>query len=84
MRSFFLAFNNMLGLNSVYERSYYFTRRMSYIKQGTKAVSSSPAHGEVYSIKHYAISPGTSVSSTSKTDRHDIAKILLKMTLNTM
>jgi len=27
-------------------------------------------------------SPGTPVSSTNKTDRHDIAKILLKVTLN--
>ena len=66
MRSFFLAFNNMLGLDSVYECSYYFTRQMSYIKQGIKVVSSSPAHGEVYSIKHYVISPGTPVSSTNK------------------
>jgi hypothetical protein len=27
---------------------------------------------------------GTHVSTTNKTDRHDIAKILLKMALNTM
>jgi hypothetical protein len=30
------------------------------------------------------ISPGTLVSSTNKTDRHDITKILLKVTLNTI
>ena len=29
-------------------------------------------------------SPGTPVSSTNKTDRHDIAKILLKIALNTI
>ena len=29
-------------------------------------------------------SPGTSVSSTNKTDYHDITEILLKMTLNTI
>jgi len=50
----------------------------------TKVVSSNPVHGEVYSIQHYVIKfvsdlrqvggfhPGTPVSSTSKTDRHDI------------
>jgi hypothetical protein len=34
------------------------------------------AHGRLFS-------PGTPVSSTTKTGRHDIAEILLKMTLNT-
>jgi hypothetical protein len=29
-------------------------------------------------------SPGTPVSSTNKTDRHDIAEILLKMALKTI
>jgi hypothetical protein len=29
-------------------------------------------------------SPGTPVYSTNKTDRHDIAEILLKMALNTI
>jgi hypothetical protein len=29
-------------------------------------------------------SPGSPVSSTNKTDRHDIAKILLKVALNTI
>jgi len=29
-------------------------------------------------------SPGTLVSSTNKTDRHDIAEILLKVMLNTI
>ena len=41
--------------------------------------------GEVYSIQHYVIkfvsdlvvSPGPAVSPTNKTDRHDIAEILL-------
>jgi hypothetical protein len=60
----------------------------------TKVVNSNPIHGEVYSIQHYVIkfvsdlrqvggflrfSP---VSSTNKTDRHDMAEILLKVALN--
>ena len=62
----------------------------------TKVVSSNPAHGEVYFIQHYVIkfisdlrqvSPGSPVSSTNKTDRHDIhfvTEILLKVALNTI
>jgi hypothetical protein len=42
----------------------------------TKVVSSNPAHGKVYLMW---FSPGTLVSSTNKTDRHDIAEILLKV-----
>ena len=49
----------------------------------TKVVSSNPIHGNVYSIQHFVIvcqslatgqwfSPGTPVSSTNKTDRHNI------------
>ena len=61
-----------------------------------KVVSSNPAHGEVYSIQNYVVKfvselpqvgcffPGTPVSSTNKTDRHDITEILLKVTLNTI
>jgi len=52
-------------------------------------------HGEMYSIQHYVItffrdlwvwcfSPGTPVSSTIKSDRHDIIEILLKVALNTI
>ena len=52
-----------------------------------------PVHGEVHSIQHYVIkfisdfatgrwfSP---VSSTNKTDRHDITETLLKVALNTI
>jgi hypothetical protein len=59
-------------------------------------LSLNPAHGVVYSIQHYVIKfvsdlwqvcglfPGTPVSSTSKTDRHDIPEILLKVALNTI
>ena len=36
-----------------------------------------PSYGEMFS-------PGTPVSSTNKTDRHDITKILLKVALNTI
>jgi hypothetical protein len=63
----------------------------------TKVVSSSPAHGEVLSIKHYVkkfvsdlrqagrwFSPGTPVSSTNKTSHHDITEIRLKVALNTI
>ena len=51
--------------------------------------------GEVYWMQHYVIkfvsdlqqvsgfSPGSLISSTSKTDRHDITEILLKVALNT-
>ena len=56
-------------------------------------VSSNPTNGKVYSIQHYVIkfvsdlrqvfSPGTPVSSTNKTDHHDITEILLKLTLDT-
>jgi len=58
----------------------------------TKDASSNPAHGNVYLMQHYVISlsvtagqwfsPGTSVSSTNKTDYHDITEILLKVALN--
>jgi hypothetical protein len=65
----------------------------------TKFVSSKPAHDEVYSIQFYVqqctkvcqwltadrcFFPSTPVSSTNKTDRHDIAELLLKVVfLNT-
>ena len=53
----------------------------------SNVVSSNPARGEVYSIQHYVkkcaarlwFSP---VSSTNKTDRHDITEILLEVALN--
>ena len=51
----------------------------------SKVVSSNPAHGEVYSIQHQVIkfvSDWLVVSSTNKTDRHDITEILLKVALN--
>jgi len=55
----------------------------------TEVVSSNPMaiHGEVYLIQ-LAIglwfSAGTPVSSTNKTDHHDITEILLKVALNTI
>jgi hypothetical protein len=46
---------------------------------------------KVYSIQHYVIKigrsvvfSGTPVSSTNKTDCHDITEILLKVALNTI
>jgi hypothetical protein len=62
----------------------------------TKVVNFNPVRGEVYSIQHYGIklasdvrqgrwfSPSTPVSSTNKTDRHDITEILLEVALNTI
>ena len=59
-------------------------------------MNSNPVHGELYSIQHYVLkvcqwlttgrwfSPGTPVSSTNKTNRHDVAELLLKVALNTM
>ena len=64
---------------------------MQSVPVTTRVVGSSPVHGEVYSIQHYVIkfvsvwfSPGALVSSTGKTDRHNITEILLKVTLNTI
>jgi len=63
----------------------------------TIVVSLNPTNGELYrySIKHCDkvcqlldagrwFSPGTLVSSTNKTDRHDTAEILLKVALSTI
>ena len=61
----------------------------------TKVVSSNPVHGEAYSIQHYVIKSVSGwwffqvirpypVSSTSKTDHHNITEILLKVTLSTI
>ena len=63
----------------------------------TKVVSLNPTDGEVCSIQHYMwykvcqwhvtvrwFSPGTPVSSTNKTDCHDITELLLKVVLNTI
>ena len=54
-------------------------------------LSSNATHGEAYLIQHYVIKfvksmvfTGYSVSSTNKTDRHDIIEILLKKVLNTI
>ena len=59
----------------------------------TTIVSSNPVHGKVYSVQHYVIKfvsdlrqvggfQDTPFFSTNKTDRHDIAEILLKLALN--
>ena len=57
-------------------------------------ITTNIAHCEVYLIQHYVIkfvsvlqlvqwfSPGTAVSSTNKTDHHDITEILLKVALH--
>jgi len=61
----------------------------------TKDMSSNLVHGEVCSLHHYVIKFVSYLRqvggfhlviwfSLSKSDRHDIAKILLKVTLNTI
>ena len=58
----------------------------------TKLVNSNSVHGELYSIQYYVIKFGsdlrrsvvftrysTPVTSTNKTDNHDITEILLKL-----
>ena len=60
----------------------------------TNVVTLNPAHGGVYSIQCDKVcqslatgrrfSQGTLVSSTNKTDSHDITEILLKVALNTI
>ena len=62
----------------------------------TKVVSSNPVQGEVYSIQQQVIKfvsdiatgqwffPCTLVSSTNKTDCHNITEILLEVALNTI
>jgi hypothetical protein len=63
----------------------------------TTNVSLNPVNDEVYTMQHYVIkfvsdlrqvgrwfSPGTPVSSSNKTDRHDITEILLKVALSTI
>jgi hypothetical protein len=60
----------------------------------TDIVSSNPTHGDVYSLQQYVIrqwlavgscfSMGTPVSSTNKTDCHNVTEILLKVALNTL
>jgi len=61
-----------------------------------KVASSNPVHGEMYSIQHYLIKffsdlrrvdvffLCTPVSSTNKTDCHEITEILLKVALSTI
>jgi hypothetical protein len=57
----------------------------------TDVVWSNSVDDEVHSIQHYVIKfvsgrwfyPGTPVSSTKNTDRHDITEILLKLTFIT-
>ena len=53
----------------------------------TNVVSSNLAQGEVYSVQlstGWLFFPGTPLFSTNKTDRNDIAEILLKVALNTI
>ena len=69
-------------------------RAVQSVSITTKVVSSNLVHGDLYSIQHYVISlsvtltgqwfsPGIPVSSTNKTDCHDLTEILLKVALST-
>jgi len=62
---------------------------MQSVRFTTNVIGWNAVHAKVYSIQQYVIisqwlaagrwvSPGSSVSSTNKTDHHDIAEILLK------
>jgi hypothetical protein len=69
---------------------------MQSVPIATKVVSLNPTHSEVYSIQHYYMIEfvsdlwqigdflSTLVSSTNKTDRHNITEMLLKVMLNTI
>ena len=70
---------------------------MQSVPIATKVVSLNPIHSEVYSIQHYYMIEfvsdlwqigdfllSTLVSSTNKTDRHNITEMLLKVMLNTI
>ena len=67
----------IVGHFYVYRRWRFITKRCSNL-----------VHREVYSIQHYVtgrwFSHETPASSTNKTHRHDITKILLKVALNTI
>jgi hypothetical protein len=60
---------------------------MSSMSNTTNVVSSNPAHCEVYPMQHFAIKFVSElrqtgffpVSSTNKSDRHDITEMLLKV-----
>jgi hypothetical protein len=57
--------------------------RLCKLKKGCTRLA--PASDKVYQLLSHGrwFSPGTPASSTTKTGRHDIAEILLKVALNT-
>jgi hypothetical protein len=57
---------------------------LQFTKKGT--LDSQPQVIKVYQLLAHGrwFSPGTPASSTAKTNRHDIAEILLKVALNTI
>ena len=77
-----------------YLRSFYFLSSVNRITLYTSAVSSNPAHCEVYSIQQYVIKFVIDLRQVGgflralrfpppiKTDRHDISEILLKVASN--
>ena len=75
----------VVGLMTTYAIRAYYHQRCEF----------EPHSGEVYSIQHYVIkfvsdlrqvwfSPGTPVSSTNKSDRHDTTEIVSKVALSTI
>ena len=91
MARILFLFKTIIKLNPSWFYCLFFNKPFSWGRHGrdrivpiiTKVVISNPARGEVYSTGRW-FSPGPSVSSTNKTDRHDIAEILLKVALNTI
>jgi hypothetical protein len=59
------------------------SRRFCKLQKGCTRLAA--ASGKVYQLLAHGqwFSPGTPASSTTKTGRHDISEILLKVTLNT-
>ena len=73
-----------------------FTTILQSVPITAEVVSLNPVHGKMYLIQHYVIKFVSDlhqvssflrvlrVSSTSKTNRHDITEILLKVALSTL
>ena len=59
--------------------------RVRLCKLQKRCIRLAAASDKVYQLLAHSrwFSPGTPVSSTTKTDRHDIAEILLNVALNT-
>jgi hypothetical protein len=74
----------MRGVSSFFI-SAHFHIRLFYVNYKKRCTRLAAASDKVYQLLAHGrwFSPGTSASSTTKTGRHDIAEILLKVELNT-